>query len=124
MKKQFAAVLAAAVAVPALVMAAAAPASAATGARYIRYGDSGYAVKCVQWAWNDFVSSMDFPHPELALDVDGVFGDQTLAAVKQYQRTAQISQDGVVGPVTGNYMWTNRLYRSHPECYPYVPTQV
>ncbi|MFG3224751.1 peptidoglycan-binding protein [Kitasatospora sp. NPDC048194] len=99
-------------------------ASASTSARYIRYGDSGYAVKCVQWAWNAYVANMDFPNPQMALDVDGVFGDQTLAAVKYYQRSAQVDDDGVVGPLTGNYMWTNRLYKSHPECYQYIPTKV
>jgi len=49
-------------------------------------GAHGDKVRFVQWA--------------LGIPVDGTFGDQTLAAVKAFQRKHNLRVDGVVGPQT------------------------
>jgi hypothetical protein len=40
------------------------------------------------------------------LAVDGIFGNGTKAAVKEFQSMYPIKVDGVVGPVTWRYLWT------------------
>jgi len=40
------------------------------------------------------------------LVVDGIFGNATKNAVKEYQSMYPIKVDGVVGPVTWRYLWT------------------
>ena len=40
------------------------------------------------------------------LDVDGIFGNATKSAVKEFQSMYPIKVDGVVGPVTWRYLWT------------------
>ena len=52
----------------------------------IRRGDHGVAVKLLQKA--------------LKLDVDGIFGGKTEAAVRAWQRKRDIVPDGIVGPRT------------------------
>jgi peptidoglycan hydrolase-like protein with peptidoglycan-binding domain len=58
----------------------------------ISLGASGEAVKRLERAlWRT---------PNLGLTVDGVFGPQLLAAVKQFQQGAGLTVDGIIGPAT------------------------
>jgi hypothetical protein len=52
----------------------------------LRYGSRGTAVQRVQ--------------QRLRITADGIFGSQTLAAVKAFQRAHRLTADGVVGPNT------------------------
>jgi hypothetical protein len=63
----------------------------------LRLGDSGNAVKKHQEAlnaWND----------KLGLDPDGEFGGNTENATKQYQKAAEIDQNGVIDGVTSSML--------------------
>ncbi len=65
----------------------------------LRLGDSGNAVEKHQKAlnvWND----------ELGLVEDGEFGPATDAATKQYQKAAEIDQNGVIDGVTSSMLMT------------------
>lgn len=53
-------------------------------------GARGDKVRFVQWA--------------LGIPVDGVFGEQTLAAVKAFQRKHNLHVDGIVGPDTAHVL--------------------
>ena len=57
----------------------------------IRYGSRGDDVKALQNALNAAGYS---------LDVDGIFGSKTQAAVKQYQKSQGLTVDGIVGKNT------------------------
>src|SRR6185312_13863874 len=75
------------VVVPALLaLALAAPASAHAGV--LKEGSRGPAVAELQ--------------RKLDLPVDGVFGPQTVHAVRRFQRRARLAVDGVVGPQTAH----------------------
>jgi len=60
----------------------------------LQMGSTGPDVSAVQNMLNLLIQ--DQP----ALDVDGIFGDQTQARVMQFQTQSQLSADGVVGPLT------------------------
>jgi peptidoglycan hydrolase-like protein with peptidoglycan-binding domain len=62
------------------------PATDGAGRRTLRRGDRGDDVKTVQ--------------TKLGIAVDGIFGANTEAAVRQFQRTKQLVPDGIVGPRT------------------------
>lgn len=64
------------------------------GTSVLRQGSEGPEVASLQEALNERLK----PSPEL--DVNGVFGPRTEAAVKQFQEQAGIGVDGVVGPHT------------------------
>jgi len=57
---------------------------------YIRYGDRGSDVRQVQRV--------------VGVSADGVFGPNTLSAVKRWQRSHGLTADGIVGPKTGSAM--------------------
>lgn len=57
----------------------------------VRYGDTGPEVQKVQEHLKWFGYS---------IDVDGIFGPQTLKAVKHWQKVNGLKIDGIVGPVT------------------------
>lgn len=57
----------------------------------LKYGSTGSEVKTLQTALN---------RAECNLTVDGVFGNKTTTAVKAFQGKHNLTQDGVVGPVT------------------------
>ncbi|MGW6919142.1 peptidoglycan-binding domain-containing protein [Kitasatospora sp. NPDC054939] len=105
----------------ALLLALAAPtATANPNARYIRYGDSGRAVQCVQHALNEW--NYDFNRPS-DLAEDGVFGKNTLNMVKYFQGIQGLDADGVVGPRTGNYLVTELEHLVWwMDCGGYIPT--
>ncbi|SDT83363.1 Putative peptidoglycan binding domain-containing protein [Streptomyces sp. TLI_053] len=90
-------------AVAGLLIGLCAPAATANpNARNIRYGDSGTAVRCVQLALNMyFEETRRYGH---SLEVDSVFGANTLKEVKYFQDLNGLDADGVVGPRTGNYL--------------------
>ncbi len=93
-------------------------AEARVGAPYIRYGSTGEGVKCVQVAMN--ASNMG------SLAVDGIFGSQTLSAVKRFQAWYGYSVDGIVGPTTGQsvYHWDLSTSQGYGDwCYNFVPTK-
>lgn len=77
-------------------------ATQAFGTGVIERGDTGNAVRNVQWCLVDdgWLSEED---------VDGVFGSDTQAAVKSFQREHKteynLAIDGVVGPATMNALW-------------------
>ena len=60
----------------------------------IRLGASGTVVRRLQRALRRT--------PNLALPVDGVFGAELEAAVRDFQESAGLAVDGVVGPLTWN----------------------
>ncbi|MFD0278962.1 peptidoglycan-binding protein [Kitasatospora sp. NPDC127111] len=107
-----------------LVGVGASAASAQPGLRYVRYGDSGAAVTCVQLALNHWNSSRPgLPHPEMGLEVDGRFGGETLRVLKAYQSAQHLDADGIVGPRTGDLLYWAHLHQSDPHCYTVIPTQ-
>jgi peptidoglycan hydrolase-like protein with peptidoglycan-binding domain len=90
-------------------------ASASTTAPYVRDGDRGYAVWCVQYALNRV-------YPRLHLDEDSKFGPATLAGVKQLQRDGYLEVDGIVGPETGNLIAGADSSYNDPGCESVIPT--
>lgn len=61
----------------------------------VKYGDTGPEVKQVQEHLKWFGYSVA---------TDGVFGPQTLKAVKKWQKANGLEEDGVVGPITSQSM--------------------
>ncbi|WP_423126903.1 eCIS core domain-containing protein [Gaoshiqia sp. Z1-71] len=60
----------------------------------LRVGDSGPAVSLVQQALVD----AGFPLPRFG--VDGIFGNETRSALRDFQRASTLSADGILGPNT------------------------
>src|SRR5215218_5314240 len=63
----------------------------------VRRGSRGEAVRGVQEEFQFRNLSGD---PRRGVQVDGIFGPQTEAAVRAFQDALQIAVDGVVGPIT------------------------
>ncbi|MFH9353802.1 peptidoglycan-binding protein [Kitasatospora sp. NPDC017646] len=59
----------------------------------VSYGDSGPEIKALQCELNSSVRGA-------GLQVDGQFGDLTLAVVKKFQGCEGLQVDGIVGPKT------------------------
>jgi peptidoglycan hydrolase-like protein with peptidoglycan-binding domain len=98
-----------------LAAVAVAPASASTTAPYIREGSHGTGGRCVHTALNDNFGAH--------LTVDGIDGAKTTAAVKAAQRTIGYAADGIIGPLTGSYLYSEDVNAGiGPTCYPVVPT--
>ena len=70
----------------------------------LRLCDSGEAVRVVQLALRNTVA------PEL--EVDGYFGPRTEAAVREFQRSAGLAADGLVGPRTWPALTADFVYGS------------
>lgn len=68
------------------------------GSHYIKLGSKGLDVKRVQ----EWISLWTFIKPEFKLSVarDGDFGQETLHAVKEYQKMKGLDVDGIVGNIT------------------------
>lgn len=64
-----------------------------TSGAFIKNGDSGSAVVAIQKALN-----VKGANPKV--DADGVFGKDTLAAIKLFQQKRSLKVDGIVGPAT------------------------
>ena len=64
-----------------------------TTGSYVRKGDSGTAVLLIQTALNA-------KGADPKVDEDGVFGNNTLTAVKSFQQQNNLDTDGIVGPAT------------------------
>lgn len=62
--------------------------------RVLQRGDKGSAVRKIQQA----LIFLDFPVPKVG--ANGIFGDETVLAVKSYQEARGLNVDGVVGPET------------------------
>ena len=63
----------------------------------LRVGSRGSAVSHIQ----QMLTTLSDSYPSIpALVADGIFGEQTLRAVNEFQRIFGLSVDGVVGPVT------------------------
>ena len=91
MKKTFTRILSLLLAVLTLVSITVLPASAAS---VLRYGSRGTEVRTLQSALNAVIDA--------DLTVDGIFGRDTQAAVKRFQRASGLTADGVVGRKTWN----------------------
>ena len=63
----------------------------------VKKGSQGDAVRGVQEEFQFRNLSGD---PSEGLQVDGIFGSKTDAAVRDFQKALQITVDGIVGPVT------------------------
>jgi peptidoglycan hydrolase-like protein with peptidoglycan-binding domain len=61
----------------------------------VRQGSQGDAVRAVQEEFQFRTGE-----PGQGLQVDGIFGPNTDAAVRGFQQALQITVDGIVGPVT------------------------
>ena len=66
----------------------------------LRQGDGdaglgGWSVKALQLVLRGW---------DPALQVDGIFGPQTEAAVRNFQAAAHVAVDGIVGPVTWSWL--------------------
>lgn len=64
----------------------------------IQYGDKSEAVVAIQARLNEIASN--YPSIPKIYPVDGVFGDRTLSAVKQFQSIFGLVADGIVGKAT------------------------
>ena len=65
----------------------------------VREGSEGEAVRAVQSQFQARNLSGD---PSKGLQVDGIFGPKTDAAVRAFQQAAGLAVDGIVGPITWN----------------------
>lgn len=63
----------------------------------VKKGDQGDAVRGVQEEFKFREGSGD---PSQGLQIDGIFGPKTDAAVRGFQQALAIAVDGIVGPVT------------------------
>jgi peptidoglycan hydrolase-like protein with peptidoglycan-binding domain len=81
-------------------------AGSAQAATYIHYGDRGNAVFCVQDA---------LARDGYTLQGDGIFGNDTLNRLEQFQTKHGLSADGVVGPQTGSALYALLDGQSLPE---------
>ena len=66
----------------------------------LREGSAGAAVKALQAHLNTWGAKP-------AVVVDGIFGPQTLAAIKAFQRARKLGAEGIVGPETWRALLTN-----------------
>lgn len=64
-----------------------------TSGAFLKKGDSGSAVVSIQHALNIMGTNP-------SLDEDGVFGNNTVTAVKAFQQKKNLQVDGIVGPAT------------------------
>ena len=83
---------------------------------YIRPGDVGMGVRCIQQALNYW--------DHAGLPVDGVNGDTTTGAIERFQREQNLSVDGVVGPDTAGpiYAIDNTYLHLGGVCRSALPT--
>jgi len=63
----------------------------------LRRGSTGYFVTLLQKYLNEFVN---------AVEINGIFGPKTEAAVKKFQKDHGLVDDGIVGSKTWNAIWT------------------
>jgi peptidoglycan hydrolase-like protein with peptidoglycan-binding domain len=63
----------------------------------VKKGSTGDAVRAVQ---DEFQSRNLSGDPSLGVQVDGIFGPQTDAAVRGFQDALDLAVDGIVGPMT------------------------
>lgn len=64
---------------------------------YVRKGSTGSGVKWVQWA---------LAHAGYRISVDGIFGNGTYSAVRDFQSRRGLGADGIVGPATKKVLAT------------------
>ncbi len=83
----------------AMALTAASSAHAASGIGYLEKGSTGPGVACAQFAENWF---LDPQPPKSPIAVDGDFGQNTYNETVWFQQQEGLSQDGVIGPATGN----------------------
>ena len=72
----------------------------------LRIGSTGPFVTVIQTALNRI--SQNYPAIPKISPVDGIFGEQTEAAVRQFQQIFSLVQDGIVGKAT--WYQINRIY--------------
>jgi peptidoglycan hydrolase-like protein with peptidoglycan-binding domain len=81
----------------------------------LRKGMSGPGVLALQ---KDLIA-LGFKLPKYG--ADGIFGDETEAAVKQFQKTYQLKVDGIVGPETEGMIRSLRTYQAIEQGETYTP---
>lgn len=72
----------------------------------LSFGSRGIGVANLQY-YLDYVSQ--FYNTVRSVDIDGIFGEQTDAAVRDLQRTFGLTVDGIVGVNTWNALYNNYL---------------
>lgn len=72
----------------------------------LQYGDSGSGVASLQY-YLDYVSQ--FYDSVRSVEVDGIFGDVTRAAVRDFQQTFGLTVDGIVGRETWDVLYSTYL---------------
>ncbi|MEN9684832.1 MAG: hypothetical protein RLZZ28_618 [Bacteroidota bacterium] len=77
------------------------PANKFTSGTYLKKGDMGSAVLALQKALLKYSKL-------ISLKADGVFGNNTLKAVKAFQQDRHFTVDGIAGPVTLNALGLNK----------------
>ncbi|GAA2041235.1 hypothetical protein GCM10009839_49530 [Catenulispora yoronensis] len=109
----------------ALTVTAQTGAHASTTADWLSKGDTGSGVSCVQVAIN--YAHNWWPGSVATVRTDAMFGQLTANGVVAIQRIYGLSQDGIVGPRTGDRLW--QIIHSfdpkgelHPDCYWDLPT--
>ncbi|GHI06272.1 hypothetical protein AQI88_36355 [Streptomyces cellostaticus] len=116
----------------AAVLGTTSTASANPNAPYLGYGHvtSGAGVWCIQHDINWYIAHGGYPSdpPYGQIAEDGVWGQQTDATVRWYQRRYNMDDDGVVGPGTGHYLlnytddyYNGTYYGGHGYCWNYIP---
>jgi peptidoglycan hydrolase-like protein with peptidoglycan-binding domain len=72
----------------------------------VSQGSQGEAVRGVQ---SEFQARNLSGDPSRGLQVDGIFGPRTDAAVRGFQQGAELTVDGIVGPITWNALVNGAL---------------
>ena len=68
----------------------------------LKFGDNGKDVKVIQYYINVIAENYDYLMP---IVIDGIYGNDTVNAVKTFQRVNGMQVDGIVGKATWNRMY-------------------
>ena len=74
--------------------------NAANNTPPLKQGDRGNAVHLIQFAFIDLGYSLPISTAKIQLSPDGIFGNETLAKIKEFQKRNSLLDDGIVGKNT------------------------